>query len=69
MKSFSIFVYASNKKLEINYFSFSLKKVKGEKVKNKTRPKTDFWPTADRRESLKTPNRLIKRLTESSKTL
>jgi hypothetical protein len=50
-----------NKKLEkINYFSFLLKQAKG-KSEDKTRTKTDFWSTTDRRESLMILNRMIRK--------
>jgi hypothetical protein len=39
----------------------------GKEIQDKT--ETDLWPTADHRESLKTPNRPIKKFKDSPKTL
>jgi hypothetical protein len=39
----------------------------GKEIQDKS--EIDLWPTVDRRESLKTPNRLINKLKESPKTL
>jgi len=47
-----------NKKFENELFSFLLKQKR--ENEDKTRPRNDFWPTADRRESLTIPNRQIK---------
>jgi hypothetical protein len=47
-----------NKKLENEFFSFILNK-KREK-EDKTRPKNDFYPTMDRKDSLTIPNKQIR---------
>jgi hypothetical protein len=45
--------------LENEFFSFFFKASKRGKSEDKTTPKTDLWPTADRRESLTIPKRMI----------
>jgi hypothetical protein len=69
MENLFLFGNALNrKKLEIKLFLFSLKQMKGGKEKQ-DKTKNYLWPTADHRDSLKTPNRLINKLTDSPKTL
>jgi hypothetical protein len=48
------------RKLEINIFFLFFKENERGRSEKQDKTRTDLWPTADSRESLKTPNMLIK---------